>query len=85
MNSCLKLWLVTARIDGITFQEEKSRMLVPLALFLYLTARLSSVGYLFFHAVLSLLVLTEKNVFDLETFFCGGESLPFIVCDQYPV
>jgi len=61
MNSCQKLWRVTARIDGIRFQEENSRMLVPLALFLYLTARLFRVGYLFFHAVLSLLILTEKK------------------------
>jgi hypothetical protein len=73
MNSCLKLWLVTARIDGLTSQEGKSRILVPLALFLYVIARLFSVGYLFFPAVLSLLILKRMHL-TLKLFFCGGES-----------
>ena len=32
MNSCLKLWRVTARIDGLKSQEEKSRILVATSL-----------------------------------------------------
>ena len=68
------MWRVTARIDGITSQEEKSRILVPLALFLYLMARLFSVGYLFFPVVLSFLILTEENVFDFETVFVVGKA-----------